>query len=99
MIHNILFAIVGIGLIALGLSLVKLDSLVESWRVEVLHHTKLLNDLDNKRFEDSCRLSRAYERIQVLEERLEGQEALTSELEKRVGALEEGSGEYFKSQL
>ena len=85
MIYDILFAVCGIGLIALGLSLMKLDNLVESWMAEVLHLTKVINDIDHKRLADSCRLDGAFRRIQELEDRLE--------------ALEEGSGEYFKSQL
>lgn len=89
MIYDILFAVCGIGLIALGLSLFKLDTRVESWIAEVLRHVKLMNDIDNKRFEDSCRLARAYERIQALEERLEGQEAFTANLEEKIKDLEE----------
>lgn len=92
MIYSILFAICGIGLITLGLSLAKLDTLVDSWKMETVRLMGLLNDLGNKRFDDSCRLAKAFQRIQALEERVEA-------LEKRVETLEEGSGEYFKSQL
>ena len=84
MTYNILFAVVGIGLIAFGLSLIKLNGLVDSWIVEVLRLTKLLNDLDHKRFEDSCRLARAFERIQDLENRLEGLSALVATLEEKL---------------
>lgn len=98
MIYDILFAVAGIGLIALGFSLFKLDTRVESWIAEVLHHTKLMNDIDNKRFEDSCRLSRAYQRIQALEDRLEGQEALAANLEDKIKALE-GTVEYLEGKL
>lgn len=65
MIYNILFVIVGIGLIALGVRLAKLDTLVDSWKTETLRLMRLLNDLDNKRFEDSCRLAKAFQRIQA----------------------------------
>lgn len=84
MTYNILFAVVGIGLIAFGLSLIKLNRLVDSWIVEVLRLTKLLNDLDHKRFEDSCRLDRAFKRIQALEDRLEGMSALVATLEEKL---------------
>lgn len=84
MTYNILFAVVGIGLIAFGLSLIKLNGLVDSWIVEVLRLTKLLNDLDHKRFEDSCRLDRAFKRIQDLENRLEGMGALVATLEEKL---------------
>ena len=92
MIYDILFAVCGIGLITLGLRLAKLDTLVDSWKMETVRLMGLLNDLDNKRFEDSCRLAKAFQCIQALEERV-------AALEKRVEVLEEGSGEYFKSQL
>ncbi len=84
MIYNILFAIVGIGLITLGLSLMKLDNLVDSWRMETLRLMKLLNDLESKRFEDCCRLARAFERIQALEYRIEGLDALVAALEEKL---------------
>lgn len=84
MIYNILFAVVGIGLIAFGISLMKLDGRVESWVLEVLHHTKLINDIDNKRLEDNSRLAEAFKRIQALEDRLEGQEALTAGFEEKL---------------
>lgn len=71
MTYNILFAVVGIGLIALGLSLMKLDSLAESCMMETLHNAKLINDIDSKRSKDSCRLDEAFRRIQALEEQLE----------------------------
>ena len=58
MTYNILFAVVGIGLIAFELSL--------------------------KRFEDSCRLDRAFKRIQALEDRLEGMSALVATLEEKL---------------
>ena len=84
MIYNILFAVFGIGLIALGFSMFKLDTRVESWIAEALHHTKLMNDIDHKRFEDSCRLARAFERIQALEYRIEGLDALVATLEEKL---------------
>lgn len=98
MIYDILFAVCGIGLIALGVSLMKLDNLVESWRMETLHHTKLLNDIDHKRLENTCRLDGAFRRIQALEDRLEGQEALTTVLEEKIKALEE-TVEYLEGKL
>ena len=98
MIYNVLFVIVGIGLIALGLSLMKLDRFTNSWVIEVLRHTKLLNDIDHKRFEDSCRLARAFERVKALEDRLEGQEALVANLEEKIKALED-TVEYLEGKL
>lgn len=98
MVYNILFAVCGIGLIALGLSLFKLDCKVESWAAEVLHHVVLINDVDNKRFENSRRLDEAFKRIQVLEERLEEQEALTVGLDEKIKALEE-TVEYLEGKL
>ena len=84
MTYDILFAIVGIGLIAFGISLIKLGGRVDSWAMEVVRHTKLINDVDHKRFEDSCRLDRAFKRIQALEDRLEGMSALVATLEEKL---------------
>lgn len=92
--YNILFAVVGIGMIAFGVSLVKLDNLVKSWRVETLRLMKLLNDLDNKRFEDSCRLARAFQRIQDLEDRLEAQASELTEHHNKIDTLEINGGVY-----
>ena len=60
MIYDILFAVCGIGLIALGMSLFKLDTRVEAWRVETLRHTRLLNDIDDKQYRDASRLGEAF---------------------------------------
>lgn len=98
MIYDILFVVCGIGLIALGTSLMKLDTLVDSWKMETLRLMGLLNDLDNKRFEDSCRVAKAFQRIQALEERLESQEALTIGLDEKIKALED-TVEYLEGKL
>lgn len=98
MIYDILFAVCGIGLIALGLSLMKLDKLVRSWMAEVLDLTKVINAVDRRQFEGSLRLDEAFQRIQVLEDRLEGQEALTANLEDKIKALEE-TVEYLEGKL
>lgn len=91
--YDILLAVVGIGLIALGLSLFKLDSKVDSWVTEVIHQAKLINDLYNKRFEDSRRLAGAQDKIRALEERLEGQDILLARAQEKIRALE-GREEY-----
>lgn len=84
MIYDILFAVCGIGLIALGMSLFKLDTRVEAWRVETLRHVKLLNDLDNKRLEDACRTAEAFKRIQDLEEKIKALEETVEYLENKL---------------
>lgn len=85
MIYDILFAVVGIGLIAMGLSLFKLSDRVDCWVTEVMRLMKDITDIDNHRLDDNAQLGEAFKRIQALEERLY--------------ALEETSGTYFKSQL
>ena len=85
MIYDILFAVCGIGLIALGLSLFKISDRVDCWITEVMRLMKLITDVDNHRSADSDRLDEAFKRIK--------------ELEERVLVLEEGHGTYFKSQL
>ena len=98
MTYDILFAVVGIGLIALGLSLFKLDAKVDSWITEVLRLMKLMNDWDDHRFTDNARVSEAFKHIQALEDRLEGREALTAGLEEKIKALEE-TVEYLEGKL
>ena len=98
MIYDILFAIAGIGLIALGFSLFKLDTKVDSWLTEVLRLMKLMNDWDDHRFTDNARVGEAFKRIQALEDRLEGQEALAAGLEEKIKALEE-TVEYLENKL
>lgn len=88
MIHNILFAVVGIGLIALGVRLAKLDTLVDSWMAEMLHLTKAINDVDGRQFKDSRRLDEAFKRIQELEDRLEAQAAELTEHHNKIDTLE-----------
>ena len=88
MIYDILFAVCGVGLIALGLRLAKLDTLVDSWKMETVRLMGLLNDLDNKRFEDSCRLAKAFQRIQELEERLEAHASELTEHHNKIDTLE-----------
>lgn len=84
MTYNILFAVVGIGLIALSVCVIKLDNLVESWRVETLRHTRLLNNIDDKQYKDADRLGRAFKRIQDLENQLEGMSTLVATLEEKL---------------
>lgn len=88
MIYNILFAVVGIGLITVGVSLRNLDNLVESWVAEMLHLTKVINAVDRRQFEDSRRLDEAFKRIQELEDRLEAQAAELTEHHNKIDTLE-----------
>lgn len=88
MIYNILFAVVGIGLIAFGLSLVKLGGRVDSWIIEVLHLTKLIDDLYARRKDDNKRLTEAFKRIQELEDRLEAHAAELTEHHNKIDTLE-----------
>lgn len=88
MIYDILFAVCGIGLIALGLSLFKVDDRVESWIVEVRRLIKVTNYVDTRRVEDSRRLDAAFKRIQELEDRLEAQAAELTEHHNKIDTLE-----------
>ena len=88
MIYDILFAVCGIGLIALGLSIMKLYNLVDSWMAETLHQTKLINDLYASRKDDNNRLNEAFKRIQELEERLEAHAAELTEHHNKIDTLE-----------
>lgn len=84
MTYNILFAVVGIGLIAFGLSLIKLNGLVDSWILNELNLAKRINDVDNHRLEYSCRLDEVFKRIQDLENRIEGMGALVDTIEEKL---------------
>lgn len=88
MIYDILFAVVGIGLIAFGLSLIKLNGLVESWILEMLNHSKRINDLYNRHRDNDKRLNEAFKRIQELEERLEAHAAELTEHHNKIDTLE-----------
>ena len=88
MIYDILFAVCGVGLIALGMSLMKLDTRIEAWRVQTLRLMRLLNDLESKRSEDNLRLDEAFKRIQELEDRLEAHAAELTEHHNKIDTLE-----------
>jgi len=88
MIYDILFAVCGIGLIALGLSLFKLSDRVDCWITEVLSLMRNITDIDNHRLDDSDRLDEAFKRIQELEERLEAHAAELTEHHNKIDTLE-----------
>ena len=88
MIYNILFAVVGIGLVAFGLSLAKLGNRVDSWILEMLNHSKRINDLYNRHRGNDKRLNEAFKRIQELEERLEAHAAELTEHHNKIDTLE-----------
>ena len=88
MIYNILFAVVGVGLVAFGLSLMKLDGRVESWIHEMLNHSKRINDLYNRNRDNNKRLTEAFKRIQELEDRLEAHATELTEHHNKIDTLE-----------
>ena len=88
MIYDILFAVCGIGLIALGLSLFKLGDRVDCWITEVMRLMKSITDVDNHRLADSDRLDEAFKRIQELEDRLEAHAAELTEHHNKIDTLE-----------
>lgn len=88
MIYNILFAVCGVGLIALGLSLVKLGDRVDSWIREQWSQGKFINDLYIHRKDDNKRVDEAFKRIQELEDRLEAHAAELTEHHNKIDTLE-----------
>ena len=88
MIYDILFAVCGAGLIALGLSLVELGDRVDSWIREQWSQGKSIDDLYARRKDDNKRLDEAFKRIQVLEERLEAHAAELTEHHNKIDTLE-----------
>lgn len=67
MIYNILFAVCGIGLIALGLSLFKLDTRVESWVIVMLSHSKRIQELEDQLEAHAAELTKHHNKIDTLE--------------------------------
>ena len=98
MIYDILFAVCGVGLIAVGFNLFKLDDRIGCWISSIRHHEKLFTDIEWHRAEDLGKLADSNQRIKALEDRLEGQEALTVGLEEKIKALEE-TVEYLEGKL
>ena len=49
----------------------------------------VFGEIERRRVEDLGKITRAVQRIQALEDRLEGQEALTASLEEKVKNLED----------
>ena len=88
MIYDILFAVCGIGLISLGLSLFKLSDRVDCWVFEVGNLMKSITDVDNHQLADSDRLDEAFKRIQELEDRLEAHAAELTEHHNKIDTLE-----------
>ena len=88
MIYDILFAVCGIGLIALGLSLIKLGDRVDSWVTEVMRLMKDITDIDNHRLDDNAQLGEAFKRIQELEDRLEAHATELTEHHNKIDTLE-----------
>lgn len=67
MIYNILFAITGIGLIAFGVSLFKLNSIVDSWILEQLSQIKRIQKLENRLEAHAAELTEHHNKIDTLE--------------------------------
>lgn len=88
MIYDILFAIIGIGLIALGLSLMKLNNLVEYLMARSLHHDKLFDDVEWHRADDLGKLAALEQRVRTLEEQLEAQASELTEHHNKIDTLE-----------
>lgn len=70
MMYNILFFIVGFGLVALVVKAIKIDSRIDSLERDHIHHDKLFTDVDWHRVDDLRKLSKAEQRITELEEKV-----------------------------
>ena len=94
MIYDILFAVCGVGLIALGLSLVKLSFKVDSWIKLIVKHEKTFNDIEWHRVDDLSKLAALQQRVNILEKRLEAQAAELTEHHNKIDTLEIHGGIY-----
>jgi hypothetical protein len=88
MIYDILFAVCGIGLIALGLSLVKLGGRVDHLQLDYIKHEKYFTNVDWHRAEDLGKLADTNQRVQALEDRLEAHAAELTEHHNKIDTLE-----------
>ena len=94
MIYDILFAVCGVGLIALGLSLVKLSFKVDSWIKLIVKHEKTFNDIEWHRVDDLSKLAALQQRVNILEKRLEAHAAELTEHHNKIDTLEINGGIY-----
>lgn len=92
MIYDILFAVCGIGLIALGLSLFKLSDRVDLLQLDYIKHEKYFTNVDWHRAEDLGKLADTNQRVQVLEDRLEAHAAELTEHHNKIDTLEINEG-------
>lgn len=92
MIYTILFAIVGVGLIALGLSLVKLGGRVDYLQLDYIKHEKYFTNVDWHRAEDLGKLADTNQRVQALEDRLEAHASELTEHHNKIDTLEIDEG-------
>lgn len=67
MIYDILFAVCGVGLIALGLSLVKLSFKVDSWILEQVNQIKRIHTLEERLEAHAAELTEHHNKIDTLE--------------------------------
>lgn len=70
MIHNILFFIVGFGLVAIVVKTIKIDSRIDSLERDHIHHDKLFTDVDWHRVDDLRKLSVVEQKVKELEEKV-----------------------------
>lgn len=97
MIYDILFAVCGIGLIALGLSLFELDTRVESWVLVMLSHSKRIQELEDRLEAHAAELTEHHNKIDTLEIN-EGLFERIPDLEDKIKALED-TVEYLEGKL
>lgn len=67
MIYDILFAVCGVGLIALGLSLVNLGGRVDSWILEQFSQIKRIRALEERLEAHAAELTELHNKIDTLE--------------------------------
>lgn len=94
MIYDILFAVCGIGLIALGLCLVKLGGRVDYLQLDYIKHEKYFTNVDWHRAEDLGKLADTNQRVQALEDRLEAHAAELTEHHNKIDTLEMNGSVY-----
>lgn len=70
MTYNILFFIVGFGIVALAIKAINIDKRIDSLERDHIHHDELFTDVDWHRVDDLRKLSEVEQRVNELEEKV-----------------------------
>lgn len=70
MMYNVLFFIVGFGIVALAIKAIKIEDRIDRLKADHIHHDKLFVDVDWHRVDDLRKLSVVEQKVKELEEKV-----------------------------